>query len=128
MKQDCLDILERILAEREQSKANLYGPLNKSKAELLQREMNNADLGIHIAPNDSISNVPGELSEPRSPVKKEPSEIKMSGYLGKVNSSAGKLNEVSREPTEHNNQRQEHEKTASAAAADLASDNASYLN
>ena len=83
MKQDCLNILEKILAEREQDKANLYGPLNKSKAELLQREMNNADLGINIAPNDSISNVHGELSEPRSPIRQDPSGMKTSGYLGK---------------------------------------------
>ena len=66
MKQDCIDILEKILGEREQSKANLYGPLNKTKAELLQREMNNADLGIVVGPHDSISNVPREQTETQS--------------------------------------------------------------
>lgn len=48
LSQDCIDILEKIVAEREQSKANLFGPLNKSKAELLQREMTNTDLNIGL--------------------------------------------------------------------------------
>ena len=32
---DCIQVLEEILAQKEQSKANLFGPLNKSKAELI---------------------------------------------------------------------------------------------
>ena len=82
LKEECLEILEKILAERDQNKANLYGPLNKSKAELLQREMNNADLGIII---DSKDQLPRELSEKRS-LLKDPSDIKMSGYVGKSSS------------------------------------------
>ena len=51
LKEDCLEMLEEIVAAREQSKANLFGPLNKSKAELVQRELNNADLNIEPAPD-----------------------------------------------------------------------------
>ena len=53
--------------------------------------MNNADLGIVVGPQDSASNMPRELSETRSP-EKEPSEIQMSGYLGKINTNSGTLN------------------------------------
>lgn len=38
LKEDCLQILEEILEKRVQSKANLFGPANRSKAELIQRE------------------------------------------------------------------------------------------
>ena len=38
LKEDCLQILEDILAKRVQSKANLFAPVHRSKAELLQRE------------------------------------------------------------------------------------------
>ena len=69
LKEDCLEMLEEIVAAREQSKANLFGPLNKSKAELVQRELNNADLNIDSAPA-----LTAELSE------RQPS-VKLSGYI-----------------------------------------------
>ena len=51
LKEDCLEMLEEIVAAREQSKANLFGPLKKSEAELAQRELGNADLNIEPAPD-----------------------------------------------------------------------------
>ncbi len=46
LQDECLELLEDILAQRVQSKANLFGPLNKSKAELMQNEVANADLNV----------------------------------------------------------------------------------
>lgn len=44
LKEDCLQLLDDILAKREQSKAELFGPLNKSKAELMQKDITNQSL------------------------------------------------------------------------------------
>ena len=51
LKDDCLDLLEDILQQREQSKANIFGPLQKSKAELIANEISNTDLNM----NETVS-------------------------------------------------------------------------
>ena len=46
LKEDCLQLLESILKQRDQSKAELFGPLEKDKAELVQREVGNQSIAV----------------------------------------------------------------------------------
>ncbi len=52
LKEDCLQLLEDILAQREQSKANIFGPLQKSKAELIAKDINNVDINVNSQARD----------------------------------------------------------------------------
>lgn len=62
LKEDCLQLLEDILAKRDQSKATLFGPLNKSKAELMAK-----DLTMQSLNNQSVTSIPRDASEGRVP-------------------------------------------------------------
>ena len=82
LKEDCLQMLEELLAHRQQSKANLFGPLNKSKADLEQKEFNNQDLTIK-----EQSLLPRDASAERSSVKQSISLLNVASDVISDNAS-----------------------------------------